>query len=56
MKQRRKRVSGLRVPPPPAQRPRERWSLDFLTDSLVDGRRFRISVDETAYKVPYYLA
>jgi putative transposase len=42
VKRRRKRVSGLRVLPPPAQRPRERWSLDFLTDSLVDGRRFRV--------------
>lgn len=42
VKRRRKRVSGLRVLPPPAQRPQERWSLDFLTDSLVDGRRFRV--------------
>ncbi len=28
--------------PPPATRPHERWSLEFLTDSLVDGRRFRV--------------
>jgi putative transposase len=42
VKRRRKRVSGLRVVPPPAQRPLERWSLDFLTDSLADGRRFRV--------------
>ena len=28
--------------PPPATRPHERWSLDFLSDSLVDGRRFRV--------------
>jgi putative transposase len=42
VKRRRKRVSGLRILPPPAQRPQERWSLDFLTDSLVDGRRFRV--------------
>ncbi len=41
VKRRRKRVSGPRVLPPPAQRPQERWSLDFLTDSLADGRRFR---------------
>ncbi len=41
-KRRRKRVSGPRVTPPPAQRPQERWSLDFLADSLVDGRRFRV--------------
>lgn len=42
VKRHRKRVSGLRVLPPPAQRPQERWSLDFLTDSLADGHRFRV--------------
>jgi putative transposase len=42
VKPKRKRVSGPRVTPPPAQRPLERWSLDFLTDSLVNGRRFRV--------------
>jgi putative transposase len=30
------------VPPPAAERPQEHWSLDFLTDSLADGRRFRV--------------
>lgn len=39
---RRKRVSAPRVLPPPAQWLHERWSLDFLTDSLVDGRRFQV--------------
>ena len=42
VRRRRKRVSGPRVLPPPAQRPLERWSLDFLTDGLADGRRFRV--------------
>ena len=42
VKYRKKRVSLPRVIPPPAQRPNERWSLDFLADSLVDGRRFRV--------------
>ncbi len=42
VRRRRKRVSGPRVLPPPATRPKERWSLDFLTDSLADGRRFRV--------------
>jgi putative transposase len=41
-KRRRKRVSGSRVLLPPAHRPQERWSMDFLTDSLADGRRFRV--------------
>ncbi len=42
VRRRRKRVAGPRVLSPPATRPHERWSLDFLTDSLVDGRRFRV--------------
>jgi putative transposase len=36
-----KRVSVPRVTPPPATRPNERWSIDFLKDSLLDGRGFR---------------
>ncbi|CCF83925.1 conserved hypothetical protein [Nitrolancea hollandica Lb] len=41
-KHRKKRVSLPRVTPAPAERPNERWSLDFLADNLVDGRRFRV--------------
>lgn len=41
-KYREKRVSLPRVAPPPAQQPNKRWSIDFLADSLVDGRRFRV--------------
>ncbi len=42
VKRRKKLASVSRVLPPPATRPHERWSLDFLSDSLVDGRRFRV--------------
>lgn len=28
--------------PPQAQRPNERWSVDFVSDRLTNGRRFRI--------------
>jgi putative transposase len=42
VKRRKKLTSASRVPPTPATRPLERWSLDFLSDSLVDGRRFRV--------------
>jgi putative transposase len=42
VKRRKKLTSAPRVLPPPATRPLERWSLDFLSDSLVDGRRFRV--------------
>ena len=42
VKRRKKLASAPRVLPPPATQPCERWSLDFLTDSLADGRRFRV--------------
>jgi len=41
-KKRRKRVSALRVVLPAATGPNERWSMDFVSDSLHDGRRFRV--------------
>ena len=42
LKKAKKRVSALRVVLPPAQQPNERWSMDFLSDALADGRRFRV--------------
>jgi putative transposase len=41
-KKRRKRVSALRVVLPAATSPNQRWSMDFMADSLHDGRRFRV--------------
>jgi putative transposase len=41
-KKRRKRASTLRVVLPAATMPNERWSMDFVSDSLHDGRRFRV--------------
>ena len=38
----RKRALGTRAPLTIPQRPNQRWSLDFLSDAFVDGRRFRI--------------
>jgi len=38
----RKRALGLRAPIALPSRPNERWSLDFVSDSFTDGRRFRI--------------
>ena len=38
----RKRALGTRAPMALPQGPNQRWSLDFVSDSLVDGRRFRI--------------
>ena len=38
----RKRALGTRAPLTLPQGPNQRWSLDFLSDTLTDGRRFRI--------------
>lgn len=38
----RKRALGTRAPRADPQGPNQRWSLDFVSDVLVDGRRFRI--------------
>src|SRR6201996_2497129 len=40
----RKRALGTRAPMPLPQGPNQRWSLDFVSDMLVDGRRFRVLV------------
>lgn len=41
IKKRKKRASHLRVVLPLPTRPNERWSMDFVMDSLTDGRKFR---------------
>ena len=38
----RKRAIGTRVPMAVPDSPNQRWSLDFASDTLADGRRFRI--------------
>jgi putative transposase len=38
----RKRALGVRAPLAVPQGPDQRWSLDFLSDAMIDGRRFRI--------------
>jgi len=40
-KRRRKGAAGTRLIMPSPQKPNERWSMDFVTDSIVTGRRFR---------------
>jgi putative transposase len=39
---RRKRALGTRAPMPEPHSINQRWSLDFVSDTLSDGRRFRI--------------
>ncbi len=38
----RKRALGTRAPMTPPDGPNQRWSLDFVSDTLSDGRRFRV--------------
>lgn len=38
----RKRALGTRAPMAIPQGPNRRWSLDFVSDAFIDGRRFRI--------------
>ena len=40
----RKRALGTRAPITLPQGPNQRWSLDFVSDTLADGRRFRVLV------------
>jgi len=40
----RQRALGTRAPMTPPQRPNQRWSLDFVSDVLADGRRLRALV------------
>lgn len=42
LKTRKKRVSGLRPLKVEAQAPNEHLSMDFMSDRLADGRRFRV--------------
>jgi len=40
-KRKKKRIAALRVARPAPKAPNECWSMDFVSDSLHDGRRFR---------------
>ena len=49
-KTKRKYPAHLRLVMPPAQEPNQCWSVDFISDSLVTGRRIRalVSVDDAS--------
>ena len=38
----RRRMAAHRMERPQAQQPNEAWCMDFMTDALFDGRRFRV--------------
>jgi len=54
---RRKRAAVTRVPAPVPGRPDERWSMDFVRDTLADGRPYRIwaLVDDKTREAPLVL-
>jgi putative transposase len=41
-KRRKRRASERRLRPLPATEPGKHWSIDFVSDQLADGRRFRV--------------
>ncbi len=41
-KKKRKYASVVRVPPPTPERPNQLWAIDFMSDSQIDGRKFRV--------------
>ncbi len=53
-RKRRKTAAQARVILPTPERPNERWSMDFVTDSIVTGRRFRalVVVDDYSRECP----
>jgi putative transposase len=56
-RRRRKRVAMARVPTPVPTAPDTRWSMDFVRDTLVDGRPFRVwtVVDDATRECPMLL-
>jgi putative transposase len=41
-KRRRKLAAQTRAQPPLPQAPNERWAIDFVSDAMADGRKFRV--------------
>ena len=56
-RRRRKRAAVARVPTPVPTRPDERWSMDFMRDTLACGRPYRIwaLVDDATREAPLIL-
>ena len=54
LKKRKKRIAVLRVVMPPAERTDQRWSMDFVSDALDTGRRFKVLtiVDDYSRECP----
>lgn len=53
-RKRRKKISRIRIALPVPTMPNEQWSMDFVSDSLHNGRRFRILtvVDDFTKEAP----
>lgn len=42
LKKRKRQAAALRVPLPAPLRPNQRWAMDFVFDTLFEGRRFKV--------------
>lgn len=58
IKRKTKRASMLRVPPPQAGGINERWGMDFVSDALENGKRFRVLtiIDQYSRECPILTA
>ena len=48
-RRKRKRVAVVRIPIVPPTAPNQRWSMDFVSDALADGRKIRALTIVDAY-------
>ena len=57
-RKKRRQTAALRVVIPPPTKPNERWSIDFVSDSIFDGRKFRCLtiVDDFTRESPHIVA
>lgn len=42
LRKRKRQAAALRVPLPAPTRPNQRWAMDFVFDTLLEGRRFKV--------------
>ena len=54
-KRRRKGAAGVRETIPSPVRPNQRWSMDFVSDSTVTGRRFRALAIVKGGEISYHV-
>ena len=53
VKRRRKTAADTRVAPPKPERRNQYWAMDFMSDDLYNGRRFRVLNVLDSYRRDY---